>query len=147
MGVGAGNSAVVVDLPRCGSMLNPRVPNLVPIPGPWMQRETPGQRTRPNYGHPHAGWRTQRTGRPARPGQLKNWRGTQVPVLGSYCCQAGPTVVSSSLVVPSAAPWPSAGGDARRPSNPSHWVRRCRRCGPAPWAISDSAGFGNPTKP
>ena len=52
-GVGAGNSAVVVDLPRCGPMLSPRVPNLVPIPGPWMQRETPGQRPRPNYGHPH----------------------------------------------------------------------------------------------
>ena len=50
--VGAGNSAVVVDLPRCGPMLSPRVPNLVPIPGPWMQRETPGQRPRPNYGHP-----------------------------------------------------------------------------------------------
>ena len=31
--VGAGNSAVVVDLPRCGPMLIPRVPNLVPIPG------------------------------------------------------------------------------------------------------------------
>ena len=52
--VGAGNSAVVVDLPRCGPMLSPRVPNLVPIPGPWMQRETPGQRPRPNYGHPQA---------------------------------------------------------------------------------------------
>ena len=50
--VGARNSAVVVDLPRCGPMLSPRVPNLVPIPGPWMQRETPGQRPRPNYGHP-----------------------------------------------------------------------------------------------
>ena len=31
--VGAGNSAVVVDLQRCGPMLSPRVPNLVPIPG------------------------------------------------------------------------------------------------------------------
>ena len=31
--VGAGNSAVVVDVPRCGPMLSPRVPNLVPIPG------------------------------------------------------------------------------------------------------------------
>ena len=31
--VGAGNSAVVVDLPRCGPMLSPRVPNLVPIVG------------------------------------------------------------------------------------------------------------------
>ena len=31
--VGAGNSAVVVDLPRCGPMLSPRVPNLVPILG------------------------------------------------------------------------------------------------------------------
>ena len=50
--VGAGNSAVVVDLPRCGPMLSPRVPNLVPIPGPRMERETPGQRPRPNYGHP-----------------------------------------------------------------------------------------------
>ena len=50
--VGAGNSAVVVDLPRCGPMLSPRVPNLVPIPGPGMERETPGQRPRPNYGHP-----------------------------------------------------------------------------------------------
>ena len=54
-GVGAGNSAVVVDLPRCGPMLSPRVPNLVPIPGPRMERETPGQRPRPNYGHPHPG--------------------------------------------------------------------------------------------
>ena len=50
--VGAGNSAVVVDLPRCGPMLSPRVPNLVPIPGPRMERETPGQRPRSNYGHP-----------------------------------------------------------------------------------------------
>ena len=33
-------------------MLSPRVPNLVPIPGPRMERETPGQRPRPNYGHP-----------------------------------------------------------------------------------------------
>ena len=31
--VGAGNSAVVVDVPRCGPMLSPRVPNLVPIVG------------------------------------------------------------------------------------------------------------------
>ena len=31
--VGAENSAVVVDVPRCGPMLSPRVPNLVPIPG------------------------------------------------------------------------------------------------------------------
>ena len=37
-----------------GPMLSPRVPNLVPIPGPRMERETPGQRTRPNYGHPQA---------------------------------------------------------------------------------------------
>ena len=50
--VGAGNSAVVFDLPLCGPMLSPRVPNLVPIPGPRMERETPGQRPRPNYGHP-----------------------------------------------------------------------------------------------
>ena len=48
--VGAGNSAVVVDLPRWGLMLSPRVP----IPGPRMERETPGQRPRPNYGHPQA---------------------------------------------------------------------------------------------
>ena len=52
--MGAGNSAVVVDLPRCGPMLSPRVPNLVPIPGPRMERETPGQGPRPNYGHPQA---------------------------------------------------------------------------------------------
>ena len=32
-GVGAGNSAMVVDLPRCGPILSPCVPNLVPIPG------------------------------------------------------------------------------------------------------------------
>ena len=51
--VGAGNAAVVVGLPRWGPMLSPRVPNLVPIPGPRMERETPGQRPRPNYGHPH----------------------------------------------------------------------------------------------
>ena len=51
--VGAENSAVVVDLSRCGPMLNPRVPHHVPIPGPRMERETPGQRPRPNYGHPH----------------------------------------------------------------------------------------------
>ena len=31
--VGAGNSAVVVDLPRRGPNVSPRVPNLVPIPG------------------------------------------------------------------------------------------------------------------
>ena len=31
--VGAGNSAVVVDLPRCGPILIRRVPNLVPIRG------------------------------------------------------------------------------------------------------------------
>ena len=52
--MGAGNSAVVVDLPRWGPMLSPRVPNLVPIPGPRMERVTPGQRPRPNYGHPQA---------------------------------------------------------------------------------------------
>ena len=46
---------MVVDLPRWGPMLSPRVPNLVPIPGPRKERETPGQRPRPNYGHPHAG--------------------------------------------------------------------------------------------
>ena len=51
--VGAGNSAVVVDLSLCGPMLSPRVPHHVPIPGPRMERETPGQRPRPNYGHPH----------------------------------------------------------------------------------------------
>ena len=28
------------------------LPNLVPIPGPRMERETPGQRPRPNFGHP-----------------------------------------------------------------------------------------------
>ena len=50
--VGARNSAVVVDLPLCGPMLSPRVPHHVPIPGPRMERETPGQRPRPNYGHP-----------------------------------------------------------------------------------------------
>ena len=50
--MGAGNSAVVVDLPRWGPMLSPRVPHHVPIPGPRMERETPGQRPRPNYGHP-----------------------------------------------------------------------------------------------
>ena len=33
-------------------MLSPRIPNLVPIPGPRKERETPGQRPRPNYGHP-----------------------------------------------------------------------------------------------
>ena len=38
-----------------GPMLSPRVPNLVPMPGPRMARETPGQRPRPNYGHPHGG--------------------------------------------------------------------------------------------
>ena len=48
---GTGNSAVVVDLPRCGPVL---IPNLVPIPGPRMERETRGQRRRPNYGHPQA---------------------------------------------------------------------------------------------
>ena len=52
--VGAENSAVVVDLPLCGPMLSPRVPHHVPIPGPRMERETPGQRPRPNYGHPQA---------------------------------------------------------------------------------------------
>ena len=40
--------------PRSGPMLSPRVPNLVPIPGPRMERETPGQRPRPNYGHPQS---------------------------------------------------------------------------------------------
>ena len=50
--VGAGNSAVVVDRSPCGPMLSPRVPHHVPIPGPRMERETPGQRPRPNYGHP-----------------------------------------------------------------------------------------------
>ena len=44
----------IQDLPRFGPMLSPRVPNLVPIPGPRMERETPGQRLRPNYGHPQA---------------------------------------------------------------------------------------------
>ena len=59
--VGAENSAVVVDLPRCGPMLSPRVPNLVPIPSPRTERETPGQRPRPNYGHPHASARPAET--------------------------------------------------------------------------------------
>ena len=40
-------------LPRWGPMLSPRVPNLVPIPGPRMERETPRQRRRPNCGHLH----------------------------------------------------------------------------------------------
>ena len=35
-------------------MLSPRVPHHVPIAGPRMERETPGQRPRPNYGHPQA---------------------------------------------------------------------------------------------
>ena len=39
--MGAGNSAVVVDVARCGPMLSPRVPNLVPIPGPGMERVNP----------------------------------------------------------------------------------------------------------
>ena len=59
--VGAQNSAVVVDLSLCGPMLSPRVPHHVPIPGPRMERETPGQRPRPNYGHPQA--RSTRAGR------------------------------------------------------------------------------------
>ena len=46
--MGAENSAVVVDLPRCGPILSPRVPHHVPIPGPRMERETPRQRLRPN---------------------------------------------------------------------------------------------------
>ena len=33
-------------------MLSPRAPNLVPISGPRMERETSGQRPRPNHGHP-----------------------------------------------------------------------------------------------
>ena len=64
--VGAGNSAVVVDLSLCGPMLSPRVPHHVPIPGPWMERETPGQRSRPNYGHPHAPTRPAATCDPRR---------------------------------------------------------------------------------
>ena len=44
--VGAGNSVVVVDLPRCGPMLSPRVPNLVPIPDPRMERVTPSAHDR-----------------------------------------------------------------------------------------------------
>ena len=40
---------MVVDLRRCGPTLSPRVPNLVPIPGSRMERETPGQRPRPNW--------------------------------------------------------------------------------------------------
>ena len=51
--VGAGNSVVVVDLPRWGPMLSPRVTNLVPIPSPRMERETPGRRPRPHFGHSH----------------------------------------------------------------------------------------------
>ena len=50
--MGAQYPVAGVDLPRCGPMLSPRVPNLVPIPGPRMERVTPGQRPRPNYGHP-----------------------------------------------------------------------------------------------
>ena len=80
--VGAGNSAVVVDLPRWGPMLSPRVPNLVPIPGPRVERETPGQRLRPNYGHPHA-WLNAQTDRRGEfsvkmllvnPGWIEMWR-------------------------------------------------------------------------
>ena len=44
--VGAGNSAVVVDVPRWGPMMSPRVPHHVPIPSPRMERETLGQRRR-----------------------------------------------------------------------------------------------------
>ena len=63
--VSAENSAVGVDVARWGPTLSPRVPNLVPIPGPRMERETPGQRPRPNYGHPHAAWRSHRQQHPA----------------------------------------------------------------------------------
>ena len=56
--MGAENSVVVVDVPRWGPMLSPRVPNLVPIPGPRMERETPGQRPRPNCGHPQVSQRS-----------------------------------------------------------------------------------------
>ena len=38
--MGSENSAVVVDLPRWAPMLSPRVPNLVPIPDPRMERDT-----------------------------------------------------------------------------------------------------------
>ena len=58
--IGARNSAVVVDRPRWGLMLSPRVPNLVPIPDPRMERVTPGQRPRPNYGHPQEAHRSVR---------------------------------------------------------------------------------------
>ena len=51
--MGAENSAVVVDLPRCGPMLSPRVPNLVPIPSdgtsPWPYRTAFTSSWKPSY--------------------------------------------------------------------------------------------------
>ena len=90
VGVRAGNSAVVVDLPLCGPMLSPRVPNLVPIPGPRMQRETPGQRPRPNYGHPQPRHRWPTLGRAVGVLLLGLGRfGPGCPSWPDSCCRGG----------------------------------------------------------
>ena len=105
--VGAGNSAVVVDLPRWGPMLSPRVPNLVPIPGPRMERETPGQRPRPNYGHPHAGCARCGCGHPQGDAEVQTIaRPTHQSVEMARRCPSARATTLRSLAPPRVNPTP-----------------------------------------
>ena len=115
--VGAGNSAVVVDLPRCGPMLVLVYRISYRFLVPRIERETPGQRPRPNYGHPQAAgllWPTSSSGRNVRRrrfdrgggasvagGQPSHW---DLPLIGDFasarydftigiiCCGRSPCV-------------------------------------------------------
>ena len=89
-----------------GPMLSPRVPNLVPIPGPRMERETPGQRPRPNYGHPHPSGARTASGASLR----RSPRGGLAADGGCWC----PAVRRYPASV---APWLAGSVDATRPAS------------------------------
>ena len=166
--VGAGNSAVVVDVPRCGPMLSPRVPNLVPIPGPRMEREIPGQRPRPNYGHPHP--------RPIarRIKTLTEETDQFEAAIGPLISAAAPSCSTSPASAPSppprsTSPGPTTGDAATRPRSPASARSRpskppprrqhataptaaatatpTGRCTPSPSPAADTAPPPRPTSP
>ena len=106
--MGAENSAVVVGLPRWGPMLSPRIPNLVPIPGPRMESETPGQRPRSNYGHPQDTAQHEQRSTPFSNVQCRSgsarlwspWNSGKVPLLGlapRLLCACGRQVVATPI--------------------------------------------------
>ena len=130
--VGAENSAVVVDLPRCGPMLSPRVPSLVPIPGRRVERVTPGQRLRPNYGHPQgrrlhrqprlrlrpdhqSPHRRQRT----RPRQEPRRKPTTPSASGPTATRCWPPLGSAARSSPTASPTGSANQPKTSPPSPA----------------------------